>query len=504
MTLYNRLLTLICVLVMTCLPLGASGPKRELRGVWLTTVWGIDWPSRSGVGETAARHQKEEMRKILDRCRRLNLTTVFFQVRSVGDAMYRSSLEPWSGFISGKRGENPGWDPLEFVVEECHARGLECYAWVNPFRWSSGTDYTTPQDKEFKRRGWLISHNKYTAFNPGLEAVREHVTNVCREIVENYDIDGMVFDDYFYPNRISESKDAPDYDIYINEAPWMSFGDWRRANVHKAIADISAMIRDTRPDLRFGISPAGVAGKHDTSAPKWGMEICDVKAADWQYREIYSDPLGLLYQGTIDFISPQIYWATTHPTAPFTRLSSWWNSAANFYDRHCYTSVTLERVENGDKRENCRDLIRQIESNRRSSIDGDLGFVIYSAKFLPVVERYLSEGPFARPSIPPVRRGFESDHLQGPERLRLKGSKLEWSPVKRKSNEVIRYTVYEVPRKVSYEDALDPKGDGLRGEYLLGVTYDPEITLDGAPDGFRYAVCVLDGNSTESAPAWCE
>lgn len=478
-------------------------PKRELRGVWIATVWGIDWPSKAGCGPKVSERQRRELAELLDRCKRMNLTTVYFQVRSMGDVMYESRLEPWSAFVSGQRGVSPGWDPLEFVVGECHSRGLECYAWVNPFRWSSGSDYNAAPDREWKERGWLMSHGKYTVFNPGLEEVRSHIVDVCREIVEGYDIDGLVFDDYFYPNRIPESKNAPDYKLYLEEAPWMSFGDWRRANVHKAIADVSAMVRDTRPDVRFGISPAGVAGKGDTSADKWGVEHCGVKAADWQFGEIYSDPLGLLYQGTVDFISPQLYWATTHPTAPFGELARWWSNSANLYGKHLYSSVTLERLEKGDVVDNIRDLRRQVETNRDVTVDGNLGFVIYSAKFLPKVEKMLSAGPFARRSISPqVMTGAEPP--RAPERLRMDNGRLSWKPVAAEGERgIMRYTVYEVPRRLKLRDVMAEDCDGVSGEFLIGVTYEPEFVTDGRKD-CRYAVCAFDGYSAESAPAWIE
>lgn len=183
----------------------AASPKREMRGVWIATVWGIDWPSKQGVSENIRHQQQQQLSDILDRCKQMNLTTVCFQVRGMADVMFRSELEPWSSFVSGKRGTDPGWDPLEWVTAECHRRGLECYAWVNPFRWSSGTDYSSPQDKKWKDNGWLLSHGKYTVFNPGLEEARQHIVDICREIVEGYDIDGLIFDDYFYPNKIGRA-----------------------------------------------------------------------------------------------------------------------------------------------------------------------------------------------------------------------------------------------------------------------------------------------------------
>lgn len=477
----------------------APSYKREMRGVWVATVWGIDWPSCRGDDASARARQQRELSQMLDRCKNLNLTTVCFQVRGMADVMYRSHLEPWSSFVSGRRGADPGWDPLEWVVAECHARGMECYAWVNPFRWSSGTDYDTEADRKWKRQGWLLTHGKYTVFNPGIEAVRAHIVDVCREIVEGYDIDGLIFDDYFYPNRIPEDPCAADYGLYRSEAPWMSFGDWRRANVHKTIADVKCMIADTKPYVRFGISPAGVAGKGDTSGGKWGEECISVKAADWQYREIYSDPVGLMYQGTVDFLSPQIYWPTTHATAPYEPISQWWHRSANMYGTQMYPSVTLERIETGSLAGHRADLLRQIECNRHLSMDGNAGTMIYSAKFLPKVEKVLADGPFSCPSLSPRVACIAEGDIAVVDGLRLRHGELSWH----KADDARRYTVYAVPVEVSRAEAMDETGDGIDAAFLLGVTYEPRMTV-GDEKGYRYAVCVYTGYSSEGAPAWLE
>ncbi|WP_304422826.1 glycoside hydrolase family 10 protein [uncultured Duncaniella sp.] len=489
---------LLSLLFMSMAASVAASPKREMRGVWIATVWGIDWPSKQGVTENIRRQQQQQLSDILDRCKQMNLTTVCFQVRGMADVMFRSELEPWSSFVSGKRGTDPGWDPLEWVTAECHRRGLECYAWVNPFRWSSGTDYNSPQDKKWKDNGWLLSHGKYTVFNPGLEEARQHIVDICREIVEGYDIDGLIFDDYFYPNRIPETSDAPDYHLYRNESPWMTFGDWRRANIHKAIADVKSMISDTKPYVRFGISPAGVAGKDETSAAKWGAECVNVKASDWQYKEIYSDPLGMMYQGTVDFVSPQIYWPTTHDTAPYIPLAKWWYSTANMYGSHLYTSVTLERINTGSLAEHRRDLERQIDCNRRSNIDGNQGIMIYSAKFLPKVSHTLSGELFAYPSLTPAIKSAE-ETTEPPRNLKLRHGSLSWHPI----NGVRRYTVYAVPDEVSILEAMDENGDGIDGAFLIGVTYEPRYEV-GTEKGYRYAVCAYSGFSTEGTPAWLD
>ena len=279
----------------------------------------------------------------------------------------------------------------------------------------------------------------------------------------------------------------------------MSFGDWRRANVHKTVADVKCMIADTKPYVRFGISPAGVAGKADASGGKWGEECVGVKAADWQYGEIYSDPLGMMYQGTVDFVSPQIYWPTTHVTAPYEPLSRWWNVSANLYGSHMYPSVTLERIGQGSLAEHRADLLRQIECNRRVSVDGNLGTMIYSAKFLPKVEGVLAGGPFAFPSLSPCVADGSEDETGRVERLRLRDGELSWRP----AAGARRYTVYAVPVEVSPREAMDDSGDGIDVVFLLGVTYEPRMEV-GREKGYRYAVCVYTGLSAEGAAVWLE
>lgn len=474
--------------------------KREMRGLWVATVWGIDWPARQGSSPAVRKVQQAQLASLLDECRRLNFTTVCFQVRGMSDALWRSDLEPWSAVLTGKRGTDPGWDPLEWMVSECHSRGLECYAWVNPFRWSSGTQYNTPSDRLKRDNGWLLTHGKYTVLNPGLEEVRTYVTDVCREIAEGYDIDGLIFDDYFYPNRIPEGPSSPDYQLYLSQAPWMTQGDWRRANIHKTVADVRCMLRDLKPEVRFGISPAGVAGKEDSSASRWGMSPMRVKAGDWQYNEIYSDPLAWLHQATVDFVSPQIYWPSTHATAPYSPIATWWSQTASLSGRHFYPSVTLEKIETGDLTVHRKELAGQIGHNRATSSGGTQGTIIYSAKFLPKVRDMLAEDLYTYPVLTP-RVTTPHDLPKPPTQLKFKSGWLCWTPPS--DTPVRRYTVYAVPTEVSRKEAMADDGDGIDAAFLIGVTYEPTINV-GNEKGYRYAVCSYSGYSTESSPVWID
>lgn len=243
----------------------AQEPKREFRSVWLTTYQLIDWPSSSARGNEEK--CKAELLEYLDNHEKRNYTGVCLHVRTWADAVYKSSYEPWSEWVSGTRGKDPGWDPLAFAVEECHKRGLECYAWVNPFRFSRNWQArTTPQDLEVLSKGWIIDngtttqHNEYQIFNPALPEVREYLYGIMKEIYTNYRIDGFLFDDYFYPNKIPADNTAQDYADFQEQNPGVSgtkenINNWRRGNINLFMRELYAMVQKDRPDIRFGLSP---------------------------------------------------------------------------------------------------------------------------------------------------------------------------------------------------------------------------------------------------------
>lgn len=487
-----RILTIILALLCWLLPANAQEPKHEMRGVWVATVWGIDWPSKQGNSAKITSQQIQELETLLDRCADMNLTTVIFQVRSMADAMYDSPREPWSRFLTGRRNLAPSWDPLQWMVTECHARGLECYAWVNPLR-------TIAENENFSGDA-VITFGNYTALNPGLESVRQHVVEVCRDIVSGYEIDGLIFDDYFYPNRIPADTSAPDYDLYAASGKLMSFSDWRRANIHKLVADVKAMIFDERPDVRFGISPAGVAGRADTSAKKWGLTPVEVKAADWQWNEIFSDPAAWLYQGTVDFVSPQLYWPTTHERAPFIPLSQWWDYAAMRYGRNSYPSISLADLEKSADAAAVADHIKQIAQCRRHSSPG---VIFYSAKNLPKIAPALRQASMmTSKSISPEATGKYPHNYPAVTGLRRKRDMLQWDAVKPSHpGAIVRYAVYAFPAGID-PDEITAEGVGIDSRYLLRLCYGTEFPI---PEEYKtrmsYAVTVVDGNSVEHTPS---
>ncbi|MBR5332300.1 MAG: family 10 glycosylhydrolase [Muribaculaceae bacterium] len=493
----------------------ALSPKREMRSTWFTTVWGIDWPSTQGATSSAQTKQKAEMISYLDGFANSNMNGSCFQVRSMADAMYPSKLAPWSSYLSGTRGKDPGWDPLAYFVEESHKRGLEAYVWLNPYRWSTGTTWSTSFDKEWLNNDMIIAGTKttsYKTFNPALPETRKHIVDVVVEILENYNIDGILFDDYFYASGgTSENSSAPDYEDYKASGTTMSIGDWRRANVNQMVKDVYEAIQESRPDVRFGISPAGVAGT--SSYSKYGVpspSSYGIKSSDWQYAQIYSDPLAWLKAGTIDFISPQMYWPTTHSTAPYEPLAKWWSYVGNYFGRHFYASQ--ESADLGDSGELSNDatgwaeMAKQTEFTRKYNENNAPGIIYYSAKYINGPGKtglgdYMKANSFTHKSLTPVVTWKTKTNYGKVANLTSTGSTLTWDAVSN-GNAIIRYTVYAIPAEFTLTDVQMVNGDGISNEYLLGVSYANSYSIPSDKQGdFYYAVCIYDGYGNEFEPA---
>ena len=481
--------------------------KREMRAAWIATVYRIDWPT--SVNNPTA--QKNELNAYLDRFQAQNINAVFLQVRTMCDAFYQSSYEPWSSYLTGTRGKNPGYDPLEYAVEQCHSRGIQCHAWINPYRWSTGTNWNTVQDQELKNSGMLLSYTSgsttTTILNPGLPETRQRIVNVIREIITNYDVDGIVFDDYFYPNGIPTNSSAADYNLWNDSGVDMTFADWRRNNVNMMVADVYNMIQQTKPEVRFGISPAGVAGTRSTSASQHGVTPCPT-GSDWQFNGIFSDPLAWLEQGTIDYISPQIYWKTTHATNPFGPLTKWWSYIANHYGRHHYASHSISFLaESSNTTSDWAEITQQINYSRQYTENNAPGVVLYSAKNINGnnggvggLGNYLLANAFQHPSMIPAVTWKTAPGYGAPAGLALDGATLTWSL---QEGTLVKYSIYAVPADITVDEAMSIAYDGIKSDYLLGISYKPEYTLpNDYQSGYWYAVCVIDGYGNESEPAY--
>lgn len=487
------------LLAIAALPM-SSGVKREVRSVWMATVWALDWPS--STSSTTA--QKNEMVKYLDVLQKNNFNAIYFQVRTMSDAFYKSSYEPWSSYLTGTRGKDPGWDPLAFVVEECHKRGMECHAWVNPYRFSTGSNWSTVQDQALKSAGMLLAYTKSdgkttTILNPGLESVRKRIVDVCKEIISNYDVDGLVFDDYFYPEGIPVTSSAGDYDLWQKSGASMTFGDWRRNNVNQMVADVYNMVQQQKPYVRFGISPAGAACTSAAVAAKHGIDRCPV-ASDWQYDGIFSDPVAWLEAGTIDYISPQLYWKTNHKTNPFGPMTKWWSYVAKHFGRHHYASHSISFLNSSNTTGDWEEIGKQVQFSRDYTENEAPGAVFYSAAYVTGKKQsgfgeWLQVNKFQNKALTPAIDWKKSDlEKVQVSALNKRATVLSWTGV-----DNVRYSVYAVPESVNVE-TLD---SNIPAEYLLGVSYKTTYTMpDDKKSGYNYAVCVLDRYGNEYEPVY--
>ena len=495
-------------------------PKHEMRGAWLATVYDIDWPSRQGTTAEVAEEQKKELSEILDILKKAGINAVMFQVRSMGDAMYASSFEPWSQYLTGERGVRPaaGWDPLEFAVTEAHRRGMELHAWVNPFRLANGT---APQRVPVAKgkgffdpvsKGWVMTYRKrankrqkgsaVSVLDPGKPGARKHIVDVCREIVTCYDVDGLVFDDYFYPDGLplGAGYDFAEYKRDVSrQKNRMSQADWRRNNVAKTVSEVRKMLEVDAPWVRFGISPAGVAGGNGVSASRYGLKAPEV-GSDWMYDRIYCDPLRWLADGSVDYVSPQLYWPSDHETNPYEPLARWWGKVAVRFGRHCYPSQSVGCIPESD--EAWCEQGYQVGINRGNSTGSDAGSIFYSTahisgKKMSGLADYLGANCYRYPALMPAMPWKEAVNPGAVSSFRRDGNVLEWSP-----KDKMRYVVYAVPNGVTLLEALSEDGRNFEPQYIIGVAYEERMEIpDDLRNGYWYAVAPYDryGNEWDAA-----
>lgn len=321
----------------------------QFRGVWVSTVSNIDFPSKRGL---TADELKAEADAQLDRAVEMKFTAVFLQVRPMGDAFYPSKLYPWSGFISGKQGQAPdqNLDVLQYWVEGAHKRGLQIHAWINPYRVTIGGKLEDLAENNPARLhpDWIFKHGERYFLNPGIPEAREHVVKGLVEIVTNYDVDGVHIDDYFYPER-NITEDLETYEKY-GKADFDNIEDWRRDNVNKFVADVNREVHKVRPNVVWSVSPAGIwanKGSHPDGSETRGNQC---------YFNLYADVRKWIKEETIDAVIPQIYWHIGLEIANFSILTDWWSDVCEGTDVKFYVGVAAYRLDPNSKTEAWRDL----------------------------------------------------------------------------------------------------------------------------------------------------
>lgn len=315
---------------------GESAP--ELRGMWLATVDNRDWPSASGLGP---REQQQELLAHLDSARRRRLNTVYFQARPTADALWPSPYEPWSEWLTGTQGEDPGWDPLAFVVREAHRRDLAVEAWFNPYRIALHDDPArlVPSHPARRHPEWAVRYGGKLYYNPGLPQVRRFVQDAMLDAVRRYDIDGVHWDDYFYPYPVEG-------ETFDDDAAFEEYGKgfpdraaWRRDNIDRLVAETAGRVRRIKPGLPFGISPFGV-WRNKTTDPAGS----DTAAGVQTYDDLYADTRKWVREGLLDYVVPQLYWHMGFEVADYAKLAPWWAETVRGTRTRLYVGEALYKA----------------------------------------------------------------------------------------------------------------------------------------------------------------
>lgn len=371
----RKLISQLLVSIIFCNAVFAQNPKYEFRGAWIATIENIDWPSRRGLSSDV---QKAEFIRLLDMLQSCGMNAVVVQVRPAADAFYPSPYEPWSEYLTGVQGRPPSpyYDPLQFMIEESHRRGMEFHAWFNPYRAVANMNRSSIAANHptnlFKDWFWVYgsaadSYKKY--FDPGNPNARRFVTDVIRDVVKRYDVDAIHFDDYFYPYKVA-GKDFPDGASYQRYGGGLRKDVWRRSNCDSIILMLSQAIKSIKPNVKFGISPFGI----------WRNKRSDPDGSNTNgttnYDDLYADILLWLKKGWIDYVAPQLYWEIGYARADYEELVDWW--AAHSYGRHVYVGHGFYRAGSNSAWRDRNQLPNQIKMLR--DYEDIQGSVFYSSK----------------------------------------------------------------------------------------------------------------------------
>ena len=500
----HKISLIILLMLLAVFGSYANNPKEEFRATWMATVFNIDWPKTAATSTTNRVAQQKELTDIFDKMKAGNMNAVCLQVRGRSDAFYQSSYEPWAAELTGTRGKDPGYDPLAFAIEEAHKRGMELHVWVNPFRvTSSGTLSTS--DKVWQNAGkWIIKYNN-GSFNgqiidPGYPEAREYVLDVLMEIVENYDVDGILMDDYFYPYGGTTTEDAaskslhkPSTGIVDQDGDGSTDDDWRRKNVDTMMKELYDRIQATKPWVRFGMGTFGIWTMKSTVASAYGISLPSGITGLDDYEEQACNPVEWVKGGYVDYINPQLYWPTTSSGQSYEKLVKWWGQdvCQHFSDLlpgkqkvHFFSSQSCSANTASSE------IIKQIDYNRQYLSSGYTGSVFYNTTaYLTMYSALTSR--FAYLALPPAMDWKVTETLGAPENLTLSGTTLMWS-----HPSATRFTVYVYPKSVSLEAAkADPT-------YLKQIVYGNSYSVSGIDlNNYNVAVFSYDRFGVEHAAA---
>ncbi len=468
--------------------------KRQFRGAWIQAVNG----QFQGMGRDAMQrtltHQLDELQKD-------GVNAIIFQVRPECDALYESSLEPWSRFLTGEQGKapNPYWDPLAWMIDECHQRGMELHAWINPFRAKTkGTTALASSHIAVQNPGACFEYGGLLILNPALKENRDYICSVADDIVSRYDIDGFHIDDYFYPYP-EAGLQIPDQNLYdANRGGFGNIQDWRRNNVNIFIKQLCETIHQRKPWVKFGVSPFGIY-RNQASDPNNGSATKGLQ----NYDDLYADVLLWVNNGWVDYCVPQIYWQIGHPTADYETLIKWWDKYA--YNRPLFIGEDVERTTKYADPANPKSHQLPAKHRLHQQMHHVGGTVLWYAK--AVVDNIGNYGTMLRqnywryPALQPRMPFIDDKAPKSPKSVKpvwtSDGLVLFWKAPKGKkwNDKVVRYVVYrfEADENVNISDPAK----------IVTITQDNFLKLpyDDGKTKYQYVVTALDRMWNESKPA---
>jgi uncharacterized lipoprotein YddW (UPF0748 family) len=492
----KRSVYLLLVATLFSTTLLFAQPKYEFRGVWIATVDNIDWPN---AGVTNSDQQKADFRALLDLHQRNGINAVVVQVRPSADAFYPSQYEPWSQWLTGVQGQPPVpyYDPLQFMIEEAHKRGMEFHAWCNPYRANFNINSASIASNHITRihPEWFLTYGDKKYFNPGIKEAQDFVITVIRDIVRRYDVDAIHMDDYFYPYRIP-GKEFPDAATYSQSGSKLNKDDWRRSNVDSIIFKIYKAIKEEKKMVRFGVSPFSVWRNRDKD-PKGS----DTRAGMTNYDDLYADILLWLKQGWLDYVAPQIYFEIGHDKVDYEKMLAWWSR--NSYGKHIYIGHGIYKAQEGTSAwKNPNELPNQIKLLRR--YPNVQGSIYYSSRVLARNPNgwadSLRETYYKYPALLPPMRWIDNEK--------------PWAPIVEKTikDSLITMVVTPDPRNlipikyyVVYKYAPESNSFtfGNLPQYISKFVVSPDgftltDTLSAAHFSYRYVVTAVGKNNNES------
>lgn len=470
-----------------------ENPKREFRGAWIQCVNG------QYLGKSP-KQVRDMLSTHLDALQQAGINAILFQVRAEGDALYKSNYEPWSRYLTGQQGLAPsdGWDPLAWMVEQCHFRQMECHAWINPYRAKTkGTKELAANHAAVKHPDRIFQYDDLYIFNPALESNRLYTCMIVEDILKNYDVDGIHIDDYFYPYPVA-GVPLPD-GAYFEQNPrgFKNIEDWRRDNVNLLIRDLHRIVRATKPWAKFGVSPFGIYRNSPTG------ENCKEGSATrgtQNYSDLYADIVYWTKQGWVDYNIPQVYWNFGTKAADYEVLLHWWNDYCG--QRPLFIGQDVERTvkEADPKNPNSHQMFAKYDLQRSlPNIQGSCQWyaaavVNNPGNYTTVLERHYH----STPALQPLMTFIDGKAPGKPKSAKVKhynsGTQLSWKAPKAKK------TMDEARQYVIYKFKKGEKVNLNSSSHILTLTNRTDFIDNSAEHGDVYFITALDRLHNESKP----